>query len=474
MPPPVPTSTLSAEAHAPRASRRASSMTSKWTSNANEATSLRLVGAPPPCDGVFHPEFTYPIFGDAETIYGYSDLHIRLSFASGRLTPALDVSYKAKNTTTAAKIDDVRATMLEYLPKDEVVTPDALQALAAQDTRGGSDAFRPHGERVATYTRTPKPKARSSLGSLFSARSRAGPTAPREFHIYHATWDTPGFREWHARAQILTLFFIEGASYIQGDEPNWEFYTVFERVQTEEGEAFHLVGFTSLYRFWCWPGRTRLRLSQFLILPPFQKQRHGAELYNTVFDRMLADPDVCELTIEDPSEAFDGLRDACDLARLSKEEGLQQAIADGRLRPPIERAWSDRARAEHKMAPRQWSRMLEILALKHLDQGSMDLVRAYRLQLKARLFRVNREVLSQLSRVQRLEKLQETFESVVDEYAELSGVELTDALLDAPELTLDAPPELPPMAKRAAAAVIEHADDDDDDDGEPHKRARVQ
>ena len=449
-------------------------MTSKWTSNANEATCLRLAGAPAPNDAVFHPEFTYPIFGDAETIYGYSDLHIRLSFASGRLTPALDVSYKAKNTTTAAKIDDVRATMLEYLPEEDLVSPDALNELAAADARGGSESFRPHGERVATYQRSAKPKGRASLGSLFSARARSS-SAPkqREFDIFHATWDTPGFREWHARAQIFTLFFIEGASYIQSDENNWEFYTLFERVAGEQGDAYHFVGFTSLYRFWCWPGKTRLRLSQFLVLPPYQRQGHGAELYNTVFGRMLDDNDVCELTVEDPSEAFDGLRDACDLARLTAPDGrLAQAIADGHLRPPINRTWSEAMRAEYKIAPRQWARMLEILALKHLDQTDAAALRAYRLQVKARLFRKNREVLLQLDKVQRLEKLHETFEAVVDEYAEMTGVELAAALLEAPVPSLeDSVPELPPMAKRAAAAVIEHGDDDDD---EPRKAPRVQ
>ena len=65
-----------------------------------------------------------------------------------------------------------------------------------------------------------------------------------------------------------------------------------------------------------------------------------------------------------------------------------------------------------------------------------------------------------------------TFEAVVDEYAEMTGVELADALLEAPVPSLeDSVPELPPMAKRAAAAVIEHGDDDDD---EPRKAPRVQ
>ncbi|WFC98345.1 histone acetyltransferase [Malassezia yamatoensis] len=440
---------------------------SKWTSSANEATRLRLVGAPPPYDEVFHPEFTYPIFGDAETIFGYKGLNVQLSFASGRLTPALRVSYDAKNTLTAAKLDDIEGTLFPFLPEQDMVSPDELSQIAMKDAQGSTESFKPHGELVHEYKRAVKDKAKSSIASLFSARSRPRPTQERTFSIYHATWDTPGFKDWHARLQIMTLFYIEGASYIQNDEEKWEFYTIFERVSTSDGEAFHFVGFTSLYRFWCWPGKTRLRLSQFLILPPYQRQAHGTELYNTVYDRMLADDDVCELAVEDPSEAFDGLRDACDLARLSKpQDPLLKAVVSQRLKPPVDRRFSENLRAQYKMAARQWARMLEIILLQHLDQTDIESAREYRLQVKKRLHLVNREVLQQLDRVQRLKKLHETFESVLEEYSEMSGVELSSTLLDAPEIQVDVSAlELPPMAKRAANAIIEHGEDGEDDQG---------
>lgn len=413
-------------------------MTSKWSSNANEATCLRLVGAPPPADGVFHPAFTYSIFGEAETIFGYTDLHIRLAFASGSLVPALDVDYASKNTTTAAQVDDVYETLAEYLPRDELVPLDALEQQATADAAGGAGAFQPLGERIATYTRTAvKPKGRASLSSLFSARGRPAEARPREFHIYKATWDTPGFRAWHARVQILTLFFIEGASYIQEDEPNWEFYTVFERVAGEKGDAFHFVGYTSLYRFWRWPGTTRLRLSQFLILPPYQKQRHGAELYETVYAQALADEAVCELTVEDPSEAFDQLRDTCDLRRLARPGG---PLADADLLSPFDKEWSTQARTASKMAPRQWARMLEMLALMRLEHAEPAQLHAYRLQVKSRIYAVNRDVLVELPRTQRLAKLHETFASVMEEYAEITGADIPEALLEY-EVAEDAPPK---------------------------------
>lgn len=44
----------------------------------------------------FHPQFTYPIFGDDEQIFGYKGLIIRLRFAAHDLRPHLHISYDEK------------------------------------------------------------------------------------------------------------------------------------------------------------------------------------------------------------------------------------------------------------------------------------------------------------------------------------------------------------------------------------------
>jgi len=434
-------------------------MAAKWTTDANAALCLRLAGAPAPQDAVFHPEFTYPIFGDAETIFGYTGLRIHLSMASGSLTPSLAVEYAEKNTKTTAKIDDVDARMREFLPTDQLVSPEELERTAESEARGGAGAAEPLGERVHSYSRSDSKKKRKwSLFSFGSARDKQDADAEEEFVIFHATWDTPGFREWQRRVRILTLLYIEGASYLDEDETNWEFYLLYRRVKGADGDAWHFVGYTSLYRFWCWPDQVRLRLSQFLILPPYQGQGHGSRLYATVVSRMLADEQVCELAVEDPSEAFDHLRDAGDLRRLSSTFGAE-ARRSGHLRAPVDREWSEAQRRANKLAPRQWARLLEMLQLLALEDADEEQLRAYRLQVKARLYRKNREVLQQVPKAQRLDKLQETFESVVDEYSELTGAEVPEALLEAPEHD-EAPLDIPPALGRAARAFVSHGDEE--------------
>ena len=38
-----------------------------------------------------------------------------------------------------------------------------------------------------------------------------------------ATWETPGFREYHRRMQLFILLYIEAGSYINEEEDQWEF-----------------------------------------------------------------------------------------------------------------------------------------------------------------------------------------------------------------------------------------------------------
>jgi len=52
-----------------------------------------------------------------------------------------------------------------------------------------------------------------------------------------------------------------------------------------------------------------------------------AELYNAIYQLVLSRPDIAELTIEDPAEAFEDLRDRNDLRMLLTH---QQFIREGR------------------------------------------------------------------------------------------------------------------------------------------------
>ena len=44
-------------------------------------------------------------------------------------------------------------------------------------------------------------------------------------------------------------------------------------------------------------------------MPPFHGQGHGTKLYSFLFQNFLADKKVAQVTVEDPNESFDDLRD---------------------------------------------------------------------------------------------------------------------------------------------------------------------
>lgn len=97
--------------------------------------------------------------------------------------------------------------------------------------------------------------------------------------------------------QLFILLFIEGGSYVhvsrnvivtsplrsrsQEDEDAWEFIILYERRKRPGTHisTYHFVGYVSVYPFWCYPDQVRLRLSQFVILPPYQQQGHGCGLH---------------------------------------------------------------------------------------------------------------------------------------------------------------------------------------------------
>ena len=158
-----------------------------------------------------------------------------------------------------------------------------------------------------------------------------------------------------------------------------------------------------------------------------------AELYNAIYAHVLSRPDVAELTVEDPAEAFEDLRDRNDLKMLSSnalfmEEGFRSEVSHGggrvvkkksrglgaggrgkgKMGPPAEKGWVEKWRKDLKIAgvsivcsdalsdscglcvvQRQFHRLVEMLIMLHLDPADLRAERAFRLQVKERLYRFN-------------------------------------------------------------------------------------
>ena len=90
---------------------------------------------------------------------------------------------------------------------------------------------------------------------------------------------------------------------------------------------------------------SRLRLSQFLILPPFQRAGHGGRFYDIIFRNSREDPTVQEISVEDPSDAFEDLRDRRDLMFLEGNNVFKG------IKAPVSKQWVEETRRKYKMPP---------------------------------------------------------------------------------------------------------------------------
>ncbi|KAJ8482138.1 hypothetical protein ONZ51_g5563 [Trametes cubensis] len=424
----------------------------QWTTDANEALSLSLVRAPDDKASLwarevyegFHPTFTYPIFGEEEKIYGYKELSIDLKFASGSLVQYLNVRY-AEKLPSSSTVDDVEGTISKFIPPGYYTDEQKFLERVEHDALN----FKPFGQKIYSYTRAATTLTKGKNVAISQVLSPEDQETV-DFEVYHSTWHTPGFREFHRRMQLFVLLYIEGGSYISEAEDTWEFVVLYEkrrRRSSPDVTTYHFVGYSTLYPFYCFPERVRLRISQFLILPPYQQDGHGSALYTAIYQHVLNSPSIAELTVEDPAEAFEDLRDRNDLkmlianekfmregfgpeavssnggkvARTKRGKSRTMRAGAGKMGPPAERAWLEKWRTELKIAGRQFNRLVEMLILKHMDPTDERAQRAYRLQVKERLYRFNYEILMQLDKQERQQKLEETFQSVVADYRRILG-----------------------------------------------------
>ncbi|CDK26237.1 unnamed protein product [Kuraishia capsulata CBS 1993] len=360
----------------------------KWTVSSNDALQISL--AEPQGAFSFRPAFTYPVFGDSEQIFGYKDLKIALAFDCAALFPFLSVTYSSK-LENHDDIIDVQAKLLEFLPKETIISDENKWLDVVE-----ADKFEIPGTKIKTYHR-----------------------GDEEFSIYKSTLSEAS--KLHLRIRIFVLLFIEAASYIDETDPVWEIYLVYKT----SGEKPSFVGFSTVYSYWYFESmekhdlvalkndvldlKIRKKISQFVILPPYQQKGHGRELYSGMVEQFLQDDQVLEICVEDPSEQFDDLRDRCDLERLYRE-GVFSEENDFTSGLDVS-AWIKKVISKTKLEKRQFARLVEMAMLKN-EFGTKEI----RLKIKRRLYVKNKDSLVELDIPTRKDKLQTAYQRLEEDY----------------------------------------------------------
>ncbi|OCL14823.1 histone acetyltransferase type B [Glonium stellatum] len=461
----------------------------KWLTGSNEALNVNLVRSTSKSGDLlrvfakpFHPTFTYPIFGEEETIFGYRNLELNLDFRANDLRPSLDIQYEEKwKPLGGTKAMDLKEMLKDYLPEYVFDGTNTSAELIGSNANAGS--WKPPGKLLNSYSLHDK-----------------------QFEIWCASLADPAAKEIFRRMQIFIPFYIEGGTCQNLDDQDWTMerwtlFLVYEVTPLKKLPGispYTIVGFSTSYRLWIFPtleilratgsiseasngdsisytppqlakdpetfryaepynplsAPSRERISQFVILPPYQSQSHGAHLYNTMFALFISTPNIYEITVEDPNEAFDDMRDYCDMlylrtlpafASLSLPTVLPAStlvkdanIPTDLILGPDETLTALRHAA--KISPRQFARLVEMHLLSTIPPLHRSTVRItrkeksghendrryyfWRLALKERLYRHNADQLAQMEQSERVEKVEETAKGVEADYARLlEGVE---------------------------------------------------
>ncbi|EAS34379.3 histone acetyltransferase type B catalytic subunit [Coccidioides immitis RS] len=500
---------------------------SAWTCSSNDAVQVSIVQ--PKGDGklstlsTFYPEFTYSIFGDSETIFGYMGLMIQLRFAAHDLRSNVCISYDEKfKTVKDISAVDLNKILKPFLPEESFTPLKKFEESLTKD-KSAKD-FKPPGEIVHTYTK-----------------------GDRNYEVWAGCLADPDVQELLERIQIFASLFIEGGTPIEINDPEWTLerwmvYFVYEKLPeppTPDASIYSFVGYGTTYKWYFYsptsekckvsngpfPYETvinlaelpsRLRISQFLILKPHQLSGHGTQLYQTIHRASLKDPTVYELTVEDPNEAFDSLRDTNDYHLLqpvfrhhnvtinaNPYPATQSGRAQHRLVPtsrliPVETLRD--IRTKYKIAPTQFAHLVEmyllsLIPMSHRGSHNVNLPRLrilksrapdehdrryywWRMLVKQRLFKRHRDMLIQIDQAERVQKLEETLHNVEEGYENLLkafGMKVTrEPAESATPVTDEQQIQEEESGARAEHAVVRERtkrrfvvmEDEDEDDGD--------
>ena len=113
--------------------------------------------------------------------------------------------------------------------------------------------------------------------------------------VYHSNLSQASetVKKLHARIEPLLLFFIDAASAIDATDSSWEILLVVQRGQDD---VVQVVGMSTIYAFYVFPDKERFRLSQALVLPPYQGKGIGTAIIDATYE-LAKKRNVVDLTV---------------------------------------------------------------------------------------------------------------------------------------------------------------------------------
>jgi len=134
-----------------------------------------------------------------------------------------------------------------------------------------------------------------------------------------------------------------------------------------------------------------------LILPPFQKLGLATQLVESIYRFYQSQKNVVDITVEDPSEDFQRLRNFVDARSCMK----LKSFAPGEIVKGFNKEMVREAREALKLNPLQVRKVYELLRLFYTNVKDEKEYRPYRLEVKKRLNAVYYKQLKDLKKMER-------------------------------------------------------------------------
>ncbi|KAK7372411.1 hypothetical protein VNO80_05789 [Phaseolus coccineus] len=263
---------------------------------------------------VIHPVDLNSFFNDDGKIYGYVGLKITIWISSISFYAYADISFQS-SSDRGKGITDLKS---------------ALQTIFAETLVDSKDEFLQKFMVDNDFVRT-----NISEGEALKHKAFEGNICDSNQHTDSSTSNVEVVRlvagkmatgQLYSHIIPLTLLLVDGSSPIDVTDSQWELYLVCQKKTDQQGEIqCRLIGFTAVYRFYHYPDDSRLRLSQILVLPPYQHKGYGRFLLEVLYDVAISE-NVFDFTVEEPLDHFQHVRTCVDILRLRRFDPIQNIV----------------------------------------------------------------------------------------------------------------------------------------------------
>lgn len=253
-------------------------------------------------------------FEEDEKIYGYQGLKITIWISSISFHAYADITFQS--TSDGGKgITDLKSALEKIFGETLLENKDDfLQTFSTENNFISS---------VVSNEEKLQTKASNGHTTHFNGSSEA---AFSDLEVVRLMMSNLAAGHLYSRVVPLVLLLVDGSNPIDVTDPSWELYLLTRKKTDQPANTQHiLLGFAALYRFYRYPDGSRLRLSQILVLPPYQHKGYGSYLVE-VLSNVAISENVYDLTVEEPQEYFQHVRTSFDVKRLLAFEPAQSAV----------------------------------------------------------------------------------------------------------------------------------------------------